>query len=132
MGDNRVIYSRRSLSFSCLSTRSNLLVRSVFPKSLVLTRISTGSCNMSDSLPESPNCQISPEPNFRLTEKRTCRCSQLACTILRTYPLKLWKCGHEASLVYSGTINVLEVLQQRDDNACRDTQVNLGIFLNTN
>jgi len=37
MGDNRVIYSLRSLSFSCLSTLSNLPVaRSVFPKSLVL------------------------------------------------------------------------------------------------
>ena len=53
-------------------------------KILGVSRISTRSCNMSDSFPESPNCQISPEPNFRLTEKRTCRCSQLACTILRT------------------------------------------------
>jgi hypothetical protein len=38
MGDNRVIYSRRSLWFPCLSIQfSNLLpVRSVFPESLVL------------------------------------------------------------------------------------------------
>jgi len=34
-------------------------------------------------------------------------------------------------LVYSGTIFALEVLQQRDENACREIQVKPGITRTT-
>lgn len=36
--------------------------------------------------------------------------------------------GHVSTLVYLGTIHALELLHQRDENACREIQVKRGFF----
>jgi hypothetical protein len=104
-----------------------LLVRSVFPKSLVLL----------ESLLAAVTCQThyqSPQTvRQHLNQTFDCQWTESGGAVswpapFSELPLKFWKWIHVTTLVYSGTTNVLEVLQQRDENACREIQVKPGIF----
>lgn len=132
MGDNRVIYSRRSLWFSCLSTLSNLLLeRRVFPKSLVLLEslLAAVTCQTHCQSPQTVTQYLKQTFGWQWTESGGAVSWPAPSSELN--PLNIWKWGHVKTLVYSGAVNALEVLQQRDGNACREIQVKPGMFWNT-
>jgi hypothetical protein len=132
MGDNHVVYSRRSLWFSSLSTLSNLLlVRSVFPKSLMLLEslLAAVTCQTHCQSPRALRQHLNQTFGWQWAESGGAVSWPAPSSELN--PLNFWKWVHATTLVYSGTINALEVLQQRDENASREIQVKPGFFLNT-
>ena len=127
-----VSYSRRSLWFSGLSTPSNLLlVRSVFPKSLVLLEslLAAVTCQTHCQSPQTVRQHLNQTFGWQWTKSGGAVSWPAPSSELN--PLNFWKWRHVTTLVYSGTINALEVLQQRDENACREIQVKPGIFWNS-
>lgn len=129
--DNRVIYSRRSLWLSCISTLSNLLVRSVFPKSLGLLEslLAAVTCQTHSLSPHIVRPHLNKTFGWYWTERGGAVSWPAPFSELN--PRVFLEMGTRNNLAYSGTINALEVSQQRDENACREIQVKPGSFWNT-